>query len=202
MRRGLLCVHCGVTFARAYQISAARAAKPQYCSKRCFSLALSRRASANLRERFNKLVDKSSADDCWSWRGRLDPSGYGRFDMNGKPHLAHRIAYFLNRPNDDQSLVVCHACDNPSCCNPQHLWLGTQADNISDMDRKNRRAPLPIKRGKEASKCKLDELDVFEIIASLKSNKELASIYGVSPAAIWNIRHGRAWSHITGISRS
>ena len=59
-------------------------------------------------------------------------SGYGRFKVQGIRYEAHRIAYFLHNKKDPKELLVCHSCDNPACCNPKHLWLGTSKDNIQD----------------------------------------------------------------------
>lgn len=115
--------------------------------------------------------------------------------------LAHREVYFALHPNADRTLAVCHQCDNPICCNPAHLWLGRQQDNIRDMDNKGRRKLPPVRRGIDASKTKLTEAIVQQIVVSPLSNAELAEKYSVTASAIYNVRHGKSWRHVTGLKR-
>jgi hypothetical protein len=93
--------------------------------------------------RFWTHIDKSG--DCWLWQGSKTTSGYGKFKGRFGAFLqAHRFAYFLHYKVDPGALNVCHRCDTPACCNPEHLFLGTQADNLRDMREKGRgRLPAP-----------------------------------------------------------
>ena len=88
--------------------------------------------------RFWSKVDIKGPDDCWEWQASKKQTGYGAFSFNGKNWGAHRFSYFLEHGEFDQTLDVCHTCDNPPCVNPKHLWLGTASDNLSDMGRKGR----------------------------------------------------------------
>lgn len=78
---------------------------------------------------------------CWLWLGGWDANGYGKVSRNGKViTTAHRLFYFERNGPIPTGLVVCHKCDTPACCNPDHLFLGTYQDNIDDMIRKGRGA--------------------------------------------------------------
>jgi hypothetical protein len=92
--------------------------------------------------RFWSRVDKSNGlDACWMWTAGLHNRGYGRIRWNGMPECAHRIVWMLINGAIPNELEVLHRCDNPPCCNPGHLFLGTQADNMHDRDAKGRQNP-------------------------------------------------------------
>lgn len=86
-------------------------------------------------------VDKSASHNgCWLWTGATKQGGYGKIAKGGDngSFLTHRVAWELERGPIPDGVVVCHHCDNPGCCNPEHLFLGTQAENLLDMRRKGR----------------------------------------------------------------
>lgn len=94
--------------------------------------------------RFWSRVDKTGGlDACWFWKAAKKKNGYGQMSIGGKMVTTHRIAYTLANgsiPHDGthHGICVCHRCDNPPCCNPAHLFLGTMADNVTDRDAKKR----------------------------------------------------------------
>ena len=83
-------------------------------------------------------ITKSGDNECWPWTAYRNACGYGTFQMNGKSLLAHRVVYQLTHGPFPAPMRVLHRCDNPACCNPSHLWLGTQSDNVADMNAKGR----------------------------------------------------------------
>lgn len=97
---------------------------------------------------FWQCVATRGEDDCWEWKGRRTPEGYGSVTASQKMILAHRLAYVLSYGSPKRGLCVCHTCDNPPCCNPNHLWVGTLGDNTKDMWDKGRakRGGKPIYR--------------------------------------------------------
>jgi HNH endonuclease len=94
----------------------------------------------NLRERFERHISFCPICDCWLWDGSLNMYGYGKIKVDGKVWGAHRISFILHIGEMPDGMLVCHKCDNPSCVNPKHLFLGSPRDNTIDSVRKNRHA--------------------------------------------------------------
>lgn len=102
------------------------------------------RLSGNLKERLYKSFCRNINNHCWEWTRSLDKFGYGVLYLNSKAYKAHRISYEVHFGVFSNELLICHKCDNPKCVNPEHLFLGTQKDNMIDMAKKGRH-PLSIK---------------------------------------------------------
>ncbi len=131
---------------------------------------------------------------CWEWGGWRDDGGYGRLKVAGRKWRAHRIAWLFWRGEIPEGLCVLHRCDNPPCCNPVHLFLGTQADNISDCVAKGRQVHF---RGEDHVRAKLTWAKVREIRARHAAGeagyKVLAREYGVGRTAIQKIVKAERW---------
>src|SRR5262245_15962768 len=101
---------------------------------------------SNFVERFWSRVERKEKDECWFWKGKVHRTGYGEIRFGRKVYKAHRVAYALGRgelalssgERGARGVIVLHTCDNRSCCNPDHLVLGTQADNMRDACEKAR----------------------------------------------------------------
>jgi hypothetical protein len=130
---------------------------------------------------------------CWLWRMSLTPGGYGQVWHDGRVCRAHRVAYevFVGPVG---SLYVCHTCDTRACVNPEHLFLGTAADNACDRDTKGRRRPLS---GEMAPTAKLTAHAVRVIrarSATGASNLRLAREFGVHERTIRRAVSGNTWA--------
>lgn len=138
-------------------------------------------------ERFEEKVDKSG--NCHIFTGRIQPNGYGQFRKGGKTMYAHRAAYELYK-GDIGDKYVCHTCDNRSCVNPEHLFLGSFQDNMDDMTTKMRHA-----FGERNPHAKLDEGQVREIRTMTGTQEEIAAKFGVTRSLISLIKSGKIWKH-------
>lgn len=153
-------------------------------------------AGTPLPVRFAHYVDRSGGEDaCWPWTGYRDRDGYGLFKPTiAKTVRAHRFAWEQAHGPIGPELFICHRCDNPPCCNPAHLFVGTPAENNMDMHSKGRNRPAEGIPGSLNRNAKLTEVDALAIRASDASTKELAARYGVSKSAIQNIKNGKTWT--------
>lgn len=146
--------------------------------------------------RFWAKVKKSGPDDCWIWTGCTSPQGYGMFSVNNKARLASRIAWELTNGPIKDGLNALHKCDNPPCCNPNHLFLGTRTDNHIDSVNKGRAV---VDKGSKCITAKLNEWDVEQIrIDRMKGCglRELSEVWEVSQTTISRICHRKIWKHV------
>lgn len=137
--------------------------------------------------RFWSKVDRRGEDECWEWR-RYRVRGYGQFKIDGRWRRAHRVAWELTRSAIPAGLNVCHHCDNPTCCNPGHLFLGTHADNRADAVAKGRAAT-----GERHGSAKIRDAQIPYIRAMCSaglSQRDVARAYGIGDAQISQIMRG------------
>jgi hypothetical protein len=142
---------------------------------------------------FWSMVKVSGAGECWEWQHSKNNKGYGNVQWNGRVDKAHRVAWTLTH-GDPGSLFVLHSCDNRSCCNPSHLFLGTNQDNMDDMVKKGRASRLA---GENNPRAKLKPSQVLEIkhryALGNVTQTQLAKEYGVSQAQIGYIVRNEEW---------
>lgn len=140
------------------------------------------------------VIDGSSL--CWEWIGAKSRGGYGRLKIENRPVQAHRFSWMIHFGDIPKGMYVCHKCDNPSCVNPNHLFLGDQSDNMRDMSEKGRSSD---NRGEQNPNSKLTN-DLVSDIRHLWDNgmtpKRLSIKFGVPLGTINNIVFGYTWQHI------
>ena len=150
----------------------------------------------NTPEKFWDRVDKSGGPNaCWEWQGYKLPKGYGEVSFKGKLFRAHRLAYEFGIGPIPEGKLVLHKCDNPSCCNPKHLYLGTYLDNARDCIQRGRRRE-PDRRGSKNGRARFTEEQIPDIRNDSRSRKVIADDYGVTLATISDIKASRTWRHI------
>ncbi len=140
-------------------------------------------------ERFDGKVFRGG--DCHTWRGCIDRKGYGHFRINRKSPLAHRVAYELYVGKIPSGMCVLHRCDNRACVNPDHLFIGTNDDNVADRVRKGRSMSMP---GEDNPGAKVTRKLVLKIRADSRSCRSMAREYGLSHVQIAKIKGRRAWA--------
>lgn len=135
----------------------------------------------SLRDRFMAKIQEDESTGCWEWMGSGNGRGYGQIRVGRTMRRAHRVSYELFCEPVPDGMLVCHSCDNPGCVNPEHLFLGTQCDNMADMRSK----------GRDGGRAKLSKADVLAIrAASGLTQRELGERFGVTQQQISNIRVG------------
>lgn len=177
--------------------SAVREERRTYCGYVCSNRA--RRPATP--ERFWARVNKngptvrSELGPCWLWTAARWANGYGCAHWNGRRRKAHALAFEIANATAVEGGVVRHRCDNPPCCNPDHLEIGTPVDNVADRDARGRTA-----KGERVTIGKLTEDDVVAIRSMYVPRKvplsRLASMFGVSKKTVGAVLRRETWRHV------
>lgn len=185
------CKQCGVEFGRKPKESRRQFEQRACCSRKCTNLSLTLSPEQRLTpERFWPKVRKGPDGHCWPWTGTANDNGYGVFVVSAKPVErragAHRVAYFLHHGVDPGALEVCHSCDNPPCCNPSHLFLGTHAANMADSAEKGRA------RGGGQKLYASDVAEIRRLYAGGRSSADIAADFGISQGQAYRLAAGES----------
>ena len=140
--------------------------------------------------RFWEKVVKAGSEACWQWTGSVTSHGYGNLTYKGKTLSAHQVAYKLCVGEVPAGLIIRHKCDNPLCCNPAHMELGTRLDNARDKSIRGRTPKSIVKR--------LTHEQILEIRAARGklSSGDIMKKYGITRSYAFAIWARRVWSHV------
>jgi hypothetical protein len=167
--------------------------------------------TAEFINRFWSKTTRNLETGCVEWQHASFRRGYGSVNIRRRAFLAHRVAFFIGNGTDPIQSLVCHRCDNPRCCNPQHLFLGSFKDNTMDASTKGRLATgdaHPSRKpgawqhvvGSRNVNSNLSEVQVLDIRRLGRENNlslnQLARLFSVGKSCINHIVHRRSWQHI------
>ena len=167
-----------------------------------FKKNINRRPGIGFEKRFWSTVKKGKKNECWLWLGGPGCRGYGSIstdpvgdNIRGVSLRANRASWIIHYGKISNNLFVLHKCDNPSCVNPNHLWLGTQAQNMADMRIKKRDS-----RGEKHPLSKINKKVVIKILSEKRTKrgdiKKIAEKYDVQESQVRQIRQGDVWKEI------
>lgn len=199
--RHIVCAVCGTV--KQVRPVHKRTGRAKYCSIKCTNTARIGKYCGGKSpvwrkpiNRFEEKIEMVTESGCWIWMGSAYPSGYGCMELNGSATPTHRISWELYRGEIPAGLFVLHHCDTPACCNPHHLFLGTNQDNMTDMKNKGRGKPAPIVLGEKNPSSKLTAVQIVRIRKDNRSQTTIAKQYGVTQSNVSLIKRGLSWKHL------
>lgn len=188
------CAYCGVTFYRDKRCTWKHWAKAKFCGRTCAGKHSGdlHRHNYTLAEQFDRFVIRNP-EGCWGWKGAVntEKGGYAVMSWQGRNYYGHLVSLELDGRKVPKGMMGCHHCDNPICSNPQHLYVGTQKQNMQDAMRRGR-----VRRGEACASSKLTDEAVRFIRASNLPTGDLARRFGVTHGAVSMARSRRTWKHV------
>jgi hypothetical protein len=138
-----------------------------------------------------RRVSVQQETNCWEWKLSKVKGGYGKASLRGATLVAHRAVWEARIGPVPEGMILCHSCDNPSCVNPSHLFLGTHQDNSADMVYKNRQA-----KGEKIFLTKLDVETVCKVRSEKGTYADIARRLGLKSGNVRLIKRGETWKHV------
>jgi len=178
------CEFCGVDITHKLKYFPAS----KYCSQKCMGKSKRLDVDKAFNERYT-----IAPNGCWEWTSYKSKKGYGTIFTVDGTILAHRYSWEKVNGPIPKGLFACHRCDNPSCCNPDHIFIGTQMENIQDCVAKGRRN---TRKGTAVNTNKLTEEQVLRVFYDTRLAKEVAKDFGISHYTVAGIRLKKSWKHL------
>jgi hypothetical protein len=147
---------------------------------------------------WSKVINPNDGG-CWGWSGGCFGNGRPAISVSGRNYLAYRVSWLIHNGSIGARRLICHSCDNPKCCNPEHLFEGTSKDNVDDMYSKGRENRP---RGENAPTSKLTTEQVLQIRAEYQKGKwgfgavMIGKRFGIGPKSVLGIINREYWKHI------
>jgi hypothetical protein len=176
---------------KPHNFTLARWAGRRFCSQACHGASRLGATPETSTEALLRRIAPDARTGCHNWTGSTNKHGYGTLTHGNRKVAAHRLAYVVWVGEIPPEMQVCHRCDNRSCINPAHLFLGTNLENLADRQAKGRQA-----RGETHARAKLTEQDVRAIRSSVRRYADIAADYRVSETTVSNIISRRSWAHV------
>jgi hypothetical protein len=187
-----VCLQCGGTFTRRTVRFGSNFNRMKFCGRACVS-ARNKFDAARLVREFWAKVNKSAPNGCWLWTGAVNTTGYGMVSGAGMKNIvAHRFAWKLLKGEIPAGLRALHHCDTPRCCNPEHIFLGTQKDNTADA----------MAKGRTTKGRTLPHLNAQAVLEIRRRRQEgerysvLSAHYGVSIDSVYRAASGKTYGHL------
>jgi hypothetical protein len=170
-----------------------------FYNERIFAMKAWEYRNISIEQRFEQSKQIDPNTGCHNFLGFRTHQGYGKIKYKGKPYIAHRLFWIINKGEIPADKYVLHRCDNPSCFNLEHLFIGTNADNVADKVSKNRQYKPPKGKDHHRSMAKLTEQQVMEIKNLLKRGYSQADIhrdFEIKRQVVSDIALGKTWAWV------
>ncbi len=149
----------------------------------------------DIKEKYNKFIIKKGNDKCWDWKGCCPAPGYCQLRLGSKIYKAHRLSWIIHHGLIPAGMHILHKCDNKRCSNPNHLFIGTEKDNMNDCRNKNR-TPLVGTTHPNAVLTEYQVIFIKELLNMGVTNPTIAKMFSLQCPRISDIKCGRTWKHV------
>jgi len=154
---------------------------------------------STVKNRFYYYTTIPNENGCMEWTGARDRKGYGMLMVNHKHVLSHRLSYQLFKGEIPKGMCICHTCDNTKCVAPDHLWCGTQKENILDRLNKGRSARQSGEKNAASTLTDSQAIEIKKLLNTTNMTQvDIAKKFNVEKKVVWRIKNNISWKHLEG----